>query len=176
MPRDDDHPVRRVPVEHERLLTREHPVGALAPGPGVHTVDGIVVAELLERDRAPDRARRELREQVGVLEPASRERGEDRRREERARERQAPHLLHHDGHVDEPETEAAVRLGDEQAGPSELGKLVPHRVGEAAFVVGHLAHVPARRLAREERAHRLAQRVLIVAEGEIQGNAASRET
>ncbi len=76
--RDDDHPVRRVPVEHERLLAREHPVGALAPGAGVHAVDGIVVAELLERNRAPDRARRELREQVGVLEPASRERGEDR--------------------------------------------------------------------------------------------------
>ena len=113
-------------VEHERLLTGEHPVGALAPDAGAHAVDGVAGAQLLERDRSPDRTRRELREQVGRPRRRAARRGEDRRREERARERQPAHLLEHDHHVDEPETEAAVRLGDEQARPTELRESVSH--------------------------------------------------
>src|SRR5262249_62114456 len=95
------------------------------------------------------------------------------RGEDGAGTRRATPPPHPAGHAPHPETGPAVRLGHEQPGPSERGELLPHRVGEAALVVGHLAHVTALRFLREERAHGVAQRVLIVAEGEVQRNAAS---
>src|SRR5262249_27379321 len=127
------------------------------------------VTELFERDRAADRARRQLREEVGLVEPRRRQRGEHGRREERARKRQAAHLLHDDGHVDETKTEPAVSLPHQEPGPSERGQLPPNIVGEAALVLGHGADVSTRGLARQERPHGVAQRVLLGRKREIQG-------
>ena len=118
-PRRDDHPVGGVAVEHERLLTGEHPGRALAPGAGADAVDGIAVTQLLERDGAAQRPGGERSEQIDRAEAARGERREHRRREERARERDAPHLLEHHDHVDEAEPETALLLGDQEPRPAE---------------------------------------------------------
>ena len=62
--RHDDDPVGGVAVEHEGLLAVEDPRRALAPGAGADAVDRVTVADLLERDRAAQRSRRQRRQQV----------------------------------------------------------------------------------------------------------------
>ena len=155
-------------VEHERLHAVEDPVRALAAGTCAHPVDRVAVALLLERDGAAQRARRERPQQVGRLEAARREGREHGRRVVRTGERETAHLLHHHVHVDEPEAEAAVLLGHQQAGPPDVGDLLPDLVGEAALVVGHGPHVGPGRLALEELADAGSERVLIVGEREVQ--------
>ena len=108
------------------------------------------------------RAGRERGEPVVETERARRERRDDRRREVRTREHRAAHLLLHDDRVDDAEPEPAVRFGHEQPGPSEVDDLAPDLGRDAGVVVlGHAPHVFLRRLRLHERAHRVAQRLLL---------------
>ena len=173
---DDEHPVGGVPVEHDRLLTREHPVGALAPGPGAHAVDGspwpcsssATVPRIAPDASCASRSASPSRRAASVANTADEKNGPG--------SGSRPISSSTTTMSTSPRPRPPCVLGHEQAGPAELGELVPDLVGEAALVVDHRPHVGAGRLAREERAHRLAQRVLLVAEREVHGNAASRET
>ena len=74
-PRDDDGPVGTVPVEHERLVAVQDPVGALSPRPGPDRLQGVSVPLLGVRDGATAVAAGEV--PPGVLRP-ERPGGEDR--------------------------------------------------------------------------------------------------
>ena len=87
--------------------------------------------------------------------------------EERARVHDPAHLLEHDAHVDHAHPRAAVLLGHEQADDAQVGQAPPHLVGGAAVVVEHRAHVAQRCPLAEEAAHRVAQRLLLLAELEV---------
>ncbi len=154
-------------VEHDRLQPGDDPVGTLAPHAGAYSRDRIAVPELFERHRAAQLACCELFEQLRRAQRTRRERGEHCRREERAGKRQAAHLLEHDHHVDQAETEATRGFGYEQARPTHLGEVCPQLVGDAAVVFGHGTHVRAGRFVGEKAAHCLAQRLLVIAEREI---------
>ena len=164
---DDQCPVGRVTVEHHRLRTCQPPPAGLAHRARPHPCDGITGADLFERDgpaRRAGRQRCQLRVEAEML---RRQCGEHTRREVRTGERHTSHLLHHDDHVDETETDAPARLGDEQRGPAQLDELIPYAVGEAALVVDHRPHVARWALALEEAAHGTPQLFLVRVEGEI---------
>ena len=112
---------RARPACARRAPRRRRADGAVVRDPST----GSPCAELLERERARRAPDARSPQQLGRPSRPRRERREHRRREERAGERQPAHLLEHDDDVDEPEPSAAVRLGDEQPGPAELGDLAP---------------------------------------------------
>ena len=123
---------------------------------------------LVERDRAALRSRAQSHEPVVEAERARRERRDDRGREEGAGEHSAAHLLLHHHGVDESETQAALLLGDEETGPSEVDDAPPQLGRDPRVVVlRHAAHVLLRRLGSEEGAHRVAQCFLFGREREV---------
>ena len=80
----------------------------------------------------------------------------------------AAELLAHHGQLHEPETEAAVLLGDRQGGPVELDHPAPQLLG-VLVLLDDTAHQRDGALALEHGAHRLLQRLLVVGELELHG-------
>src|SRR5439155_6936713 len=114
-------------------------------------------ARLELRQRDAQLARRELREQLLLLRRAAAleqcDAAQDHRREERAGQYDAAHLLEDDDQVDKIEARAAVLLGQDEAHPAEPGHLLPLLVAEAPLVLHHLADVGhGDSLARKSRA------------------------
>ena len=136
-----DGPIRRVAVDDRRLVTAHHPLRALAPSSGPHRAERLAVTLLPERDRATTSAGRQVGEQLRRAEGPGRERRSDGRREERARKRDATHLLGHDAHLEQAGTVAGATelVGDEQAGPSKLDEGGPQLWCEPALIVGQAA-------------------------------------
>src|SRR2546429_572584 len=93
------------------------------------------------RQRDAQLARRELREELLLLRrAAAREEGhaaQDHRREERAGQHDAAHLLEDDGQIDEVEARATVLLGEDEAHPAERSHLLPGLVAEAPLILHH---------------------------------------
>ena len=124
-------------VEHHRLEPVEHPAPARAARPGCAR------ARPGRRGRAP-RARRcrwshrpRGRAAGGRARAPRGGRGADRRRQERAGQRDPAHLLEHDHRVDQPETEPAGRLGHQQRRPAELAERLPHLLDGGVVAVDH---------------------------------------
>ena len=111
-----------------------------------------------------------------VAEPRRHERRRHRRRQPRPRQRQPAHLLgqHHD--LEHPEPGAALRLGDEHAGPPQLGEPAPQVARVPAVVVEHRPHVRGADLPVEERARGGPQRLLLLAEREVHGRGTLADT
>ena len=76
----------------------------------------------------------------------------DRVREQRRGRQRVAHLLEEHGEVDDPEALAAPLLGQRQAGPAELGHLLPVGLLEAGLGVGELAD-PLRFVAGQQNKH-----------------------
>ena len=166
--RGHEHPVRRMPVHHHRLDAVEL-VSRTAPGRAhAHAFDRVAVTRFVERDGAAFGPGRERREPVVETEGARGECRDDRRREVGAGEHGAAHLFLHDDAVDEAEAQPAERLGNEETRPAEVDDPAPEVGRDAGVVVlGHAPYVLLRRLRGEERADRVAQRVLLGREREV---------
>ena len=171
--RRDDHPVGGVAVEHERLLAGEHPVGALAPRPGAHAIDGIAVAELLERDRAADLARRPAASSRSSRAEARGPRASPGPRTRRTGPGTGP--------GPSPRAPRPCRRGRGPGRRAPRGRAAPVQPSSAtcaqtssvkpAVVVGHRpARTGSGPVALEERADRVTQRVLIGRKREIHGS------
>src|SRR3990170_4406856 len=81
----------------------------------------------------------------------------------------APHLLHEDHQVHEPEPHPAVLLGRDQAEPTLLGQLGPEGGVHGLGPVHQGADLYRRALVLEELAGGAAQQVLLFAEAEVHG-------
>ena len=93
----------------------------------------------------------------------------DRVGEQRRGRQRVAHLLEEDGEVDDAEPLSAPLLGQRQAGPAELGHLLPVGLLEAVLALGQLAD-PLRLVAGgEEVARGRLDRLLLVGEVEVHG-------
>ena len=89
-------------------------------------------------------------------------------RQERHRRQRVAELLHQDHELDDAEPLAAVLLVDEDAGPAELGHLLPGVVVVAARL-GELAHALRLEARGEQLVGRPLDRLLVVREVEVHG-------
>ena len=130
-----------------------------------------LTADLLDRDGAALRARRQVGEQVGRAEPQRRR--ASRRRQRRSTARAAgrvPISSHDDRHVDQPEPEPAVLLGDQQTGPAEVGDpRATARPASARRRQPSPAAIVDRTMPDERVANRVAEGALVVVEVEVHG-------
>src|SRR2546425_1239058 len=79
----------------------------------------------------------------------------------------AAHLVEEDRRLHHAESAAAVRLGQRQSQPPELGHVLPHRLALAPRVVPQPAHDGRGALLVEERARRVLEKLLVVVEREV---------
>ena len=114
-----DGPVGGVSVQHGRLEPAEDVPVRRRP----YALDGVTVPQLLEGDGAPGRAVGQRGEKVGGTQAQGGDGGEDGRGEVGPWERELSHLLLHDDGVDQAQPQAAVRLGDQQPEPAQVGQL-----------------------------------------------------
>ena len=100
-----------------------------------------------------------------------RQRGQDARRVERARNQPAAGLFHEYREIEQAEAQALVLFADEQAGPPEVGDLPPKGFGRGRGVAGvqHAAQFGDRPFLIQEFARRIAQEHLFFGQAEIHG-------
>ena len=87
-------------------------------------------------------------------------------KQRRGRQRVA-HLLEEDGELDDAEALSAPLLGQRQAGPAELGHLVPVGLLEAVLALGQLADALGLVAGGEEVVGGRLDRLLLVGEVEV---------
>jgi hypothetical protein len=168
--RHADDEVGRVGVGHEEFFTldAETPAAARRLHPDAFRAP---VGPLFEqRDRRLQLARGDGLKVFRALLGAARapdERGREERGEERPRQAGAAHLLGHGRHLDEPEAEPAVLLGDEQPRPALFGQRPPQPFVVRRRGLHQRAHAPRPALPRQEPARRLLQKLLRFAEIEV---------
>ena len=129
-------------VQDEHLLAVED--DAVAVGARLHreAADGRRRAGVPERRRAAQLARGQRPQEALALVVGAAERERqagDRVGEERRGGERVAHLLEEDGELDDAEPLPAPLLGQRQAGPAELGHLVPVGLLEAVLALGQLA-------------------------------------
>src|SRR6202158_1551283 len=123
---------------------------------------------LVDGEGADPLARRNLAEVLLLLCLASRPRNRARAQKRRGQKgrgcERAANLLHDDTGLDITEARAAEFLGNENAGKSHFGKLLPQHTRETRFValVAKLAQMRHRCVLREEAARAVAQETLFV--------------
>ena len=125
-----------------------------------------------ERRGAAQLARRQRPQEALALVVGAAEREReagDRVGEERRGGQRVAHLLEEHGEVDDPEPLAAPLLGQRQAGPAELGHLVPVALVEAGLGVGELAHPVGFVAGGEKVLGGRPDRLLLVCEVEVHG-------
>ena len=161
-----------VGVGHEELGAGERPTAGLGARNGRHAF------EIPARARFEKRERREPAAVADAGQPAPRcavvagmhqRATADDRAEERSGHRDAPHLAEHDGELEHAEAGATVLFGEDQAQPAEHRQLPPCRVGGAARVRHHRAHVAHRRDRRQHVACGALQERLLGSEREVHG-------
>ena len=167
--RHHDGPVRRVPVDHGRLLAAEDPLRPLAAGPGPHGPQRLAVPLLAERHRAAPGTGGQVVQELVRAEGAGGQRGRDGGREEGAGQGDAAHLLHHDARLEQAGAGSAVLLGHQEAGPSQVDQGRPQRGRDAGRVLGQLAQQVGPALTLERAARHLLQCELLVVVREVHG-------
>ena len=85
----------------------------------------------------------------------------------RARKARASHLLEEEGHVDHGAAAATIFRGNEEAGPSQHGDLLPELLGEAALARHALRHDGGWALATKKVARGADEELLVGCEVEI---------
>ena len=165
-----------MPVDDEHLVAVEDPAVALLRGRALDPAE-VPLPVVLGDGEGGDRLARGDAGQVALLGLVV-ARGEQRvgrqrhGREERRAQQGGAHLLEHDEQLDVGEARAAELLGDGQRLQAELvGHLAPHGGVVALGGVHQAAHLGLGRLLGQEPAHRGAQLLLLVTEGEIHARA-----
>ncbi len=166
-PSYDNGPLGGVTVENKGLDPVENPGPTLPSGPGGDGVQWISVTGFVQRHRSPGPAGSQGAQQVLGSKGPGGDGRQNRRREERAGERDATHLGENDAHLGKTGPGASQCLGHEQSGPAQLDEGAPESIVDTVDVIGQPAdEVPVGR-ALHRLARHVAKRLLLWAEGEV---------
>src|SRR5262249_22935776 len=175
-------PVGGLAVENVHLAPAQRPAVARALGTGLDLMKRVATRRLLMRAPPEPLAGDHGREMRLLLRLAAAEQQRGRPEEQRADDRlgnqPTAQLLEHDHQVDPAEPGAAVRLGYDDAEPSEPSHLRPQLAREALAVrlVAQRPDALERRLPLHELAGRPLQDLLLLDQGERHGQSGSPST
>jgi hypothetical protein len=168
----DDEEVGARRVHHQHLLTIQDDTVAVRLGLHAELADRRAGARLEEGDRATRLAARQRPQPalaLGVVADRRQDQAGDRGGEQRRGSERVAHLLEEHCEVDDAEPLSSPLLRQRQAGPAELGHLLPVGLLEAMLALGQLAD-PLRFVAGgEELARGRLDRLLLVGEVEVHG-------